>query len=177
MNEFNNLLRPIAEVRGATVSGLLIIATYYLKEAMLFLPELGVALCIFFAVSAIYYTLKAFRLYCYHRSLSSSVPYSLASHKIFKSESVYFMGKGYEWTAEHTKRIKDLYDRKNTVFLYASKFEKPFKAWLLVHKRKWVIAHLFVFFNSYYILNPFPCLLYTSPSPRDQRGSRMPSSA
>ena len=27
-------------------------------------------------------------------------------------------------------------------------------------------------------LNPdFACLLYTSPSPRDQRGSRMPSSA
>jgi len=102
MNEFNNLLRPIAEVRGAVVSALLIIATYYLKEAMLFLPELGVALCVFFAASAIYYTLKAFRLYCYHRSLSSSVPYSLASHKIFKSESVYFMGKGYEWTAEHT---------------------------------------------------------------------------
>ena len=25
--------------------------------------------------------------------------------------------------------------------------------------------------------NPFICLLYTSPSPRDQRGSRMPSSA
>ena len=24
---------------------------------------------------------------------------------------------------------------------------------------------------------PVPCLLYTSPSPRDQRGSRMPSSA
>ena len=26
-------------------------------------------------------------------------------------------------------------------------------------------------------LNPYGCLLYTSPSPRDQRGSRMPSSA
>ena len=25
--------------------------------------------------------------------------------------------------------------------------------------------------------SPAPCLLYTSPSPRDQRGSRMPSSA
>ena len=25
--------------------------------------------------------------------------------------------------------------------------------------------------------NNWPCLLYTSPSPRDQRGSRMPSSA
>ena len=27
------------------------------------------------------------------------------------------------------------------------------------------------------IVDPYPCLLYTSPSPRDQRGSRMPSSA
>ena len=26
-------------------------------------------------------------------------------------------------------------------------------------------------------INPGACLLYTSPSPRDQRGSRMPSSA
>ena len=26
-------------------------------------------------------------------------------------------------------------------------------------------------------INSPPCLLYTSPSPRDQRGSRMPSSA
>ena len=27
------------------------------------------------------------------------------------------------------------------------------------------------------LANTYPCLLYTSPSPRDQRGSRMPSSA
>ena len=32
-------------------------------------------------------------------------------------------------------------------------------------------ADLTPFFNFH------PCLLYTSPSPRDQRGSRMPSSA
>lgn len=156
MNEFNNLLRPIVEIRGVIASVVLIFVTYFLKEAMLFLPELGVVLCLFFSASTIYYTRKAFRLYVYHRSLSSSVPYSLASHKIFKSESVYFMGKGYEWTAEHTKRIKDLYDRKNTVFLYPSKFEKKFKAWLLIHKRKFMVVYLFLFFNSYHILNPFP---------------------
>ena len=28
-----------------------------------------------------------------------------------------------------------------------------------------------------YVVNHIACLLYTSPSPRDQRGSRMPSSA
>ena len=36
-----------------------------------------------------------------------------------------------------------------------------------------------VIVNDPRILRPcnYPCLLYTSPSPRDQRGSRMPSSA
>jgi len=66
MNEFNNLLRPIVEFRGVMVSLLLIVVTYHLKEAMLFLPELGVALCVFFAISAVYYAIKAFRLYVYH---------------------------------------------------------------------------------------------------------------
>ena len=31
--------------------------------------------------------------------------------------------------------------------------------------------------NTYALKHSLPCLLYTSPSPRDQRGSRMPSSA
>ena len=32
-------------------------------------------------------------------------------------------------------------------------------------------------FSKFYVASPVCCLLYTSPSPRDQRGSRMPSSA
>ena len=36
----------------------------------------------------------------------------------------------------------------------------------------------FVDLEKYIVKNhPYSCLLYTSPSPRDQRGSRMPSSA
>ena len=31
--------------------------------------------------------------------------------------------------------------------------------------------------SDYYLLNIWACLLYTSPSPRDMRRSRMPSSA
>ena len=31
--------------------------------------------------------------------------------------------------------------------------------------------------TDYLLLQPEPCLLYTSPSPRDKRQSRMPSSA
>ena len=38
---------------------------------------------------------------------------------------------------------------------------------------------LIAFANQIYdaLAQPLTCLLYTSPSPRDQRGSRMPSSA
>ena len=39
-----------------------------------------------------------------------------------------------------------------------------------------VLAILPAFVPALVMLNIF-CLLYTSPSPRDQRGSRMPSSA
>ena len=39
-----------------------------------------------------------------------------------------------------------------------------------------VIDDIFVNSNRE-MLTILPCLLYTSPSPRDQRGSRMPSSA
>ena len=35
----------------------------------------------------------------------------------------------------------------------------------------------FVSYYDYYQPEAYVCLLYTSPSPRDQRGSRMPSSA
>ena len=33
------------------------------------------------------------------------------------------------------------------------------------------------FLTASYLISLLSCLLYTSPSPRDQRGSRMPSSA
>ena len=39
---------------------------------------------------------------------------------------------------------------------------------------KWVLAYIL---TIYIFPKVKPCLLYTSPSPRDQRGSRMPSSA
>ena len=41
---------------------------------------------------------------------------------------------------------------------------------------EWAGGHTFNPVNGL-TRNPWDCLLYTSPSPRDQRGSRMPSSA
>ena len=43
---------------------------------------------------------------------------------------------------------------------------------------KWLVPTFYILFLMlpiYWLINI--CLLYTSPSPRDQRGSRMPSSA
>ena len=41
-------------------------------------------------------------------------------------------------------------------------------------KKEWFFWPMGPLFRA---LGGYPCLLYTSPSPRDQRGSRMPSSA
>ena len=38
------------------------------------------------------------------------------------------------------------------------------------------LAAMFLY-PSFQVMLAYRCLLYTSPSPRDQRGSRMPSSA
>ena len=50
----------------------------------------------------------------------------------------------------------------------------------LIFKANWkvVISNLPLYaFGSFPTDEQWSCLLYTSPSPRDQRGSRMPSSA
>ena len=45
----------------------------------------------------------------------------------------------------------------------------------LVEKRKWIPEKKFLNALNFSML--LPCLLYTSPSPRDRQKSRMPSSA
>ena len=59
-------------------------------------------------------------------------------------------------------------------------FNLPF--WLMVKSLIWEImivisigVGLIYFFKRFVYVGPTGCLLYTSPSPRDQRGSRMPS--
>ena len=59
------------------------------------------------------------------------------------------------------------------VTLLEDEFEREFLGWMLPGSDKFSVTRAF----SSSLLGKKPCLLYTSPSPRDQRGSRMPSSA
>ena len=54
-----------------------------------------------------------------------------------------------------------------------------FTIWMVLLTMSIVVDYSDILVSSKdnYIILPTPCLLYTSPSPRDQRGSRMPSSA
>ena len=51
----------------------------------------------------------------------------------------------------------------------------PWTVWNFV-RGKWFLLLIFLVSSAHATLSNV-CLLYTSPSPRDQRGSRMPSSA
>ena len=87
-------------------------------------------------------------------------------------------------TTDLVKRQGKLYDKLNHTFEF-----DPLKAIHFNIVWKWEYEDLPPVFKRYVTLrasgraatqlvtNPQLCLLYTSPSPRDQRGSRMPSSA
>ena len=78
-------------------------------------------------------------------------------------------------------RIKGLEDKAKksgiSYGLLKKVYDRGMAAWKTGHRpgttpQQWAFARV----NSY-ITKGKTCLLYTSPSPRDQRGSRMPSSA
>ena len=55
-------------------------------------------------------------------------------------------------------------------------FQQNYISRIKSRKLMLLLRKIFFFFSGY-MLYYLHCLLYTSPSPRDQRGSRMPSSA
>ena len=58
-------------------------------------------------------------------------------------------------------------------------FQVLYSGYTLSPRHNWPSVVLLIYsqYSLYYGLQYYSCLLYTSPSPRDQRGSRMPSSA
>ena len=81
--------------------------------------------------------------------------------------------------------FSELYEaRKKLVNNYVTKENIPpedlkYSRYYHNFRRWWVLSRYDVDMNGYQLLDfrYSTCLLYTSPSPRDQRGSRMPSSA
>ena len=95
--------------------------------------------------------LKAFRNFMIKRTISAKL-----RNRGMNTFSSYEIHKNIRTSAE-AKREKE--NRPHEV-LYFHKVDDPY-------------SHLTI----HYIDKIKSCLLYTSPSPRDQRGSRMPSSA
>ena len=71
---------------------------------------------------------------------------------------------GLSYVLERADYARQIKEGQGVLIGYAHDVDYP-DHWNMM----WLSAHLE---NFFYI-----CLLYTSPSPRDQRGSRMPSSA
>ena len=70
-----------------------------------------------------------------------------------------------EWTVSAKKFGNKIWNAAKFVHLYTDESIPSEISKVSLTENKWIISR----FND--------CLLYTSPSPRDQRGSRMPSSA
>ena len=68
---------------------------------------------------------------------------------------------------------------KESIFYSAKDYAVFRKALLRAASKSTCHVHAYALMTNHIhiLLTPQTCLLYTSPSPRDQRGSRMPSSA
>ena len=69
--------------------------------------------------------------------------------------------------------VKYLIENPWLFFVLLIPLVAPFETLLLLIS----LAYAFIVYLPYKVILSTYCLLYTSPSPRDQRGSRMPSSA
>ena len=100
-----------------------------------------------------------------------------------------------DWTVEHFDQANSTSSRLDAEVLLAEALDCPrislytrfnevpdeepmakYREWVKRRAAGEPVAYL-VGHKEFYSLKFFVCLLYTSPSPRDQRGSRMPSSA
>ena len=81
------------------------------------------------------------------------------------------MFRFFENLVDPFSKYKELYNPPNTVRSFLMDYTKPFVG---VFAITGVVATLAAASEIYLI---YFCLLYTSPSPRDMRRSRMPSSA
>ena len=77
----------------------------------------------------------------------------------------------FEISISHTTRQPRLNENRDEDYFFVDEFE--FKRLI---KNEEFLEYAKVF-NNFYGTTRTPCLLYTSPSPRDMRRSRMPSSA
>ena len=103
------------------------------------------------------------------------------------SEYFDFNGQSGRWENVHKALYHDNWYRKRDVMIDLANMPNSnpahVKAWMnvLLHEqlddveiKPQLVATLF---RKYMFEDPFLCLLYTSPSPRDRTRSRMPSSA
>ena len=156
MSYFDNLLRPIFEFRAALISFCLAFVAISFKEMMLFLPALGLAVGLFLILYGIYSMYKGIKLKKYQKGLVATEYFTMTCNEVYKSASSYFIGLGFEWKPEHTKRFRDLSDRRNQQFLYATKTEERLKLFALKNKDNPILSPLHKFLNSHSLLNPYP---------------------
>ena len=91
----------------------------------------------------------------------------------------------YDWRLDisaNARRLKIFIDerRRDVQRQYEIEYglkDTPVKFDIVAHSMGSLLTRYFLRYGGQYLPDDGSCLLYTSPSPRDQRGSRMPSSA
>jgi conjugative coupling factor TraD (TOL family) len=118
------LLRPPLE--WITALTVIVVSMLFLKFSAVFLlsdievRDIDVGLIIFG-----YYRFKqGYRIWRYQRNLKKMPSYTITSDQLPVSDNKLFLGRGFQWTAQHTQRLRDLDLDYNLQFKFPSKLNK-----------------------------------------------------
>ncbi len=117
------LLRPQVEYVAAGTSASLAGISWWLQAYYLFTPAIGRVAALFFAGHAAWRLQQAIRIGRFQRSLRHLEFYALKSRAIPRSTKWLFLGKGFAWDANHTKRLRDTRKRKYLPYLKPARVE------------------------------------------------------
>ena len=122
--EIEVLLRPPVELSPAIVSlccaGLLILA----PQALMMTPSVAMTGAFCLIALALWRGWQAWQVIQYQRHLKRSPRYQISARKIPVSESVLFLGRGFQWTQTHTERLYAARDTRAEKYLQPAAIKK-----------------------------------------------------
>jgi conjugative coupling factor TraD (TOL family) len=118
------LLRPPLE--WVTAFAAIVAALLFMSYPSMFLLSDNVVdeIDVWLVALAYYRFRKGWRVWRYQRNLKKMPSYTITSAELPVSKNLLFLGKGFQWTSQHTQRLRDLDLNYNLHFKFPSKLDK-----------------------------------------------------
>ena len=130
------LLRPAVEIYTAMVCAACVVVCIGAPWMLALAPSVGYGMAAAFAVFGVYRASQAWRVWRYRRQMKRLPRFALAARQIPVSQRSLWLGKGFRWQVQHTRRLYEAQQpeaqsflRPGRLFRAARALEVPLERW------------------------------------------------